>query len=144
MIENGMYTARAIFGSEQYSADSKGELLLAIDMQFEGGEAEGTVMTATLSFSGKAAEYSVKKLRAMGWTGNDVSNLDGIDATPVQVRVFTETFDGKSTQKCDIAIGGGGTFRFKAACDDRQKKAFAAKYRGIAAGIPIDVSKLAF
>lgn len=131
----GTYTARAVKGSEQYTADKGGNLMLGLDMQVEGGDAEGSQMTLTMSFSGKAAEYSIKKLRMLGWTGTDVTDLAGIDANAVPVRVYEEEYDGKTRRKIEI-VYGGGSFKFKDQADERMKKQFAASLKGLAASIP--------
>lgn len=135
MITVGTYKARAVKGSEQYSPDKNGNLLLGLDLQIEGGDFEGASMTVTLSFSGKAGEYSMKKLRMLGWAGTDVTDLAGVDANAVDVRVYDEEFNGTSRRKMEITYGGG-SFKFQNQCDDRQKKAFAQQLRGLAASIP--------
>lgn len=141
MSELGIHKARAIAGSEQFSPDKSGNLLIGIDMQLDDGE----VMTTTLSFSGKAAEHSMRKLRKLGWShADDVTDLMGIDSNEVEVRVFEEDYTNPTTgvssvqQKCEITKSGG--FRFEKQLDDRGKKTFAAQYRGLAKSIPVQTA----
>ena len=131
MSELGIHKARAIAGSEQFSPDANGNLIIGLDMQLDDGQ----TMTVTFPFAGKAPEYSMKKLRMLGWTGDDVTELTGIGANEVDVRVYEETYDGKTQLKCEI-VYGGGAFKFKSQLDDRGKKAFAAQLRGLAKSIP--------
>src|SRR5574343_1586056 len=134
MLECGNYEARAVPGSEQYGTDKSGNMQIAIDMMVETPGYEGETMTVVLSFAGKAPEYSIKRLRMLGWKGNDLDNLIGIDANRVPVRVYDDTYQGKTHRKMDIQTGGG-TFKFQSQIDARQKKAFAAMFRGAAAAI---------
>lgn len=131
MSEIGIHKARAIAGSEQFSPDANGNLIIGLDMLLDDGE----TMTVTFPFAGKAPEYSMKKLRMLGWTGDDVTELTGIGANEVDVRVYEETYNGKTQTKCEIVFGGGG-FKFKNQLDDRGKKAFAAQLRALAKSIP--------
>jgi len=131
MSELGIHKARAVAGSEQFSPDTNGNLIIGLDMLLDDGE----TMTVTFPFAGKAPEYSMKKLRMLGWTGDDVTALTNIDANEVDVRVYEETYEGKTQTKCEIVFGGG-SFKFKNQLDDRGKKAFAAQLRGLAKSIP--------
>lgn len=134
-IENGNYMARAIAGSEQYAPTSNGAPQIAVDMQVEGGDFHGTVMTVTLSFSGNAPEWSIKKLRMLGWRGDNLEDLRGISDNAVPVRVFDNEYNGKTFKKMEINLGGG-SFKFQTTMDARQKKQFASEFKGLAASFP--------
>lgn len=137
----GNYMARAVKGSEQYAPSAGGEPQIAVDFAIEGGEQEGATMTVVFSFSGKAPEYSIKKLRQCGWEGDDLEDLTGIDANAVPVRVFDDTYENRegkrvTRRKMEMAWGGDGKFRFDQQMDPRQKKGFAATFRSLAKSIP--------
>lgn len=138
----GEYMARAIRGTEQYAPSAGGEPQIAIDFAIEGGEHEGASMTIVFSFSGKAPEYSIKKLRACGWQGDNLEDLSGIDALPVAVRVFDDTYtdrrtnETKTRRKMELQWSGDGKFKFEQTMDARQKRGFAAAFAGLAKTIP--------
>lgn len=136
MVAIGTYMARGMKGSEQYAPTKNNEPQLAVDLRIEGGEFDGASMTVTFPFSGKAPEYSIKKLRMMGWQGANLADLTGIDSELVPVRVFDHEYDGKTNRKMEVVYGGGGSFRFSETMDERQKRAFAATFVGLAKSIP--------
>jgi hypothetical protein len=88
--------------------------------------------TVPLYFTEAAAPHSFSRLRACGWTGADLSDLTGIDANEIDVKVFYEVWteakggDNKERLKVEILSGGGGggVFKPKAPTD---LKAFATK-----------------
>lgn len=131
-IPAGTYTVRAIKGSEQYGYAKTGTPQVGIDLEFIGGEHEGVTSTTLLYFSEAAKKYAFERLRALGWTGDDVTDLTGIDTNEVQAVVKYETFDGKERMKVDILTGGGG-MKFEKTMDAAQKRAFGAQLRGDAA-----------
>jgi len=132
MADIGVHKARAVKGSEQSTVDSGGNLMLAVDMcLLDSGEN----VTITLSFAGKAPEYSIKKLRMLGWVGDDIDNLEGIDRNEVEVRIFEDIFEGKPRRKAELVFGGGA-FKFENQLDARQKKSFAAQFKNLAKTIP--------
>ncbi len=127
-IAAGTYRGRAIKGSEQYGQTSNGNDQIVIDLDlFELGEKVSTFLV----FTDKAAQYSLDRLRACGWTGDDLSNLSGIDANEVDVSVKYEMWEGQERMKVQI-LTGGGAVKLKDQLDDKGKKAFAAKYRDLA------------
>src|SRR6185437_8523035 len=117
-----------IAGSEQYGLTKNGHDQIAIDLAFSGIDETGTTF---LPFSEAAAPYSVERLRALGWQGDDLSNLVGIDANEVDVLVKYEMWDGKERMKIDVVTGGGGRVVLKETMDDKAKRAFAAKFKGL-------------
>jgi hypothetical protein len=124
----GIYTARAVKGSEQYGESTNGspELLLQLDIPDIGKR-----LTTVLYFSAAAAPYSIERLRAMGWEGSDLSDLTGIDKKDVSIEITYEPFEGELKMKVQVR-SGGGTFNTKKPVD---AKAFAARV-GAIAGLP--------
>lgn len=124
-IEKGTYRGRAIAGSEQYGTTSKGndQIVLELDL-LDIGERVSTFLV----FSDNSAEFSVDRLRACGWEGEDLSNLQGIDRNEVSVSVWYEEYQGKEQMKVEIATGGGRVV-LDAPMDDKAKRAFGARFR---------------
>ena len=130
-IAAGTYRGQAIKGSEQYGQTKNGNDQIVIDLNLlDIGEKVSTFLV----FTDKAAEYSLDRLRACGWKGDDLSNLDGIDANEVEVEVKYEQYNGETKMKVQI-ITGGGAVKLKDQLDDKGKKAFAAKYRDLAKSV---------
>lgn len=128
-IPAGFYRGRAIKGSEQYGLSSKGndEILLRVQVP-----SLNRSLFVRLSFSDGAAPYSIDKLRACGWTGNDVTKLDGIDANEVDVNIKYEIFENKEQMKVDIYAGGG--IKVDTPMDDKQKRSFGARVAALLKG----------
>jgi hypothetical protein len=128
-IEKGFYKGRAIKGAEQYGTSSKGNDQIVIDLDL--GE-HGQVSTV-LNFSDAAAPYAVQRLRALGWKGDDITNLQGIEINEVDVRVFYETYEGKERMKAEISTGGG-RIKLETPMDPRAKSAFGARMKAFLRG----------
>ncbi len=126
-IQAGSYRGKAIAGSEQYGQTSNGNDQVVLDLELiDIGEKVSTFLV----FSDKSAPYSVERLRALGWRGNDLSDLSGIDENEVDVGVAYEDYQGEQKMKVQILTGGGVVLKNK--LDDKGKRAFAAKYADLA------------
>jgi hypothetical protein len=64
-------------------------------------------VTAALSFHPNAAQYSIQRLRALGCESTDLSNLTGLDAKEVMVKIFYDDYTGTPQLKVEIQTGGG-------------------------------------
>lgn len=120
MINPGQYKAKAVKGSVQVGETEKGTLQIAIDLDLKdstSGQSVG-VMTTFLYFSEGAAPFSWERLRALGWKGNgvdEIDKMDTIDANEVDARVTQpEQYKDPTTgamkngnSKCEILTGGG-------------------------------------
>lgn len=131
MIAESTYRALAVKGSEQYGTTANGHDQIVVDFDLPD---IGEKVSVFLFFSEKAAPYSIKKLRAAGWRGNDLSNLDGLGEQECVVRVSHETYNGEQKMKTDIVVGG--TITLDRPLDDKGKKAFAARFKSLAASAP--------
>lgn len=126
-IDAGTYKGRAIAGSEQYGKTSNGNDQIVLELDIGGG----VTVSTFLYFSDAAAPYAIKRLRACGWTGDDLSSLVGVDANEVDVAVKYEEYKGEQKMKVDIVTGG--TVTLETPLDDKEKRAFAARFKGLAA-----------
>lgn len=110
MDKVGIYKGRAVKGADgswaQYGKRENGnhELLLNVKLEIDGG---ALVRTVPLYFSQAAAPYSLERLRALGWKGENLANLDGIETNEVDVEVTQEQYDGKTRNKYNIMTGAG-------------------------------------
>lgn len=128
MLREGTYGARvSAFEGLTYSANGTPQVAIQFTTD------EGTIST-WLYLSDKAAKYTVEKLRLMGWRGNDVSEIVLDDLTAdVEIVVAHEEYDGEAKAKVKWinAPGGGSGIKPGAPMGDAEKKAFAAKLKGM-------------
>jgi hypothetical protein len=129
-IPGGMYKGRAVFGSEQYGTTSNGNDQIAIDVDVP---ALSRQLTVFLYFSENGAQYAIEKLRACGWAGDDLADLRGVDANEVDVSIKYEPYRGEIKMKVDI-YAGGGRVKLDSPMDEKQKRAFAARMKGVIKG----------
>lgn len=128
MIAEGTYRGIGVKGSEQYGTTTNGndQIVAGFDLPDIGEQ-----VSVFFFFSDKAAPYSIKKLRAAGWTGNDLSNLEGFGDQECTVRISYEMYQGEQKMKTDVVVGG--TVTLTNTLDDKGKKAFGAKFKALAA-----------
>lgn len=127
-IEAGTYRAVAIEGSAQYGTTKNGHDQIVIDMQLPD---IGEQVSVFLVFSDAAAPHSMKRLRLAGWTGDDLTNLEGLGSTECEVVVKYEDWQGQ--QKIKVEILAGGSVVLATTLDEKGKKAFGAKFKKLAA-----------
>jgi hypothetical protein len=125
-IEPGIYRGKAIAGSEQYGETKNHNDQIVLDLQLDTGDTVSTFLV----FSEKAAPWSIKRLRALGWQGDNLADLTGIDSSEVDIEVKYEEYQGEMKMKVQIMVGG--TVTLENQFDDKGKKAFAAKHAALA------------
>jgi len=129
-IQPGIYKGRGIAGSEQYGHTSKGNPQIAIDLATNAGR-----LTTFLYFSDEAAPFSIERLRALGWEGDDLSSLVGIDRHEVDVSVKYDVYQGKQQMKVEIL--SGGRFVMQQQMDDQAKRQFGASFKALASSMRV-------
>jgi hypothetical protein len=134
-ITAGTYRGRGVEGSEQYGATKNGADQVVVDLQLETGE----VVSTFLYFSEAAAPHSVKRLRALGWAGDDLADLRGIGTQDVDVRISYEEFNGKQQMRVEIVTGG--TVTLKDPLDARGKKQFAQRFANLVKSVKAEPPK---
>lgn len=129
-IPAGYYKGRAVEGSEQYGTTENGNEQIALDVEIPSLNRS---FTTFLYFSDAASPYAVERLRACGWRGADISDLSGISKNEIDVGIKYETYKGEPRMKVDIATGGG-RITLEKPMGDKEKRAFAARMKGVLAG----------
>ena len=129
----GVYRARAVKGSEQYTRTGSGNEQIVIELDLlDLGERVSTYLV----FTEKSAPYAIEKLRAMGWTGQDLLDLRGIDSRDIDVEVKYETYKGKDQMRVEVLTSGRGLVA-RDRLDAQGMRAFAAKYAAVAKSAPL-------
>jgi len=88
MIPEGTFKARAV--EAVLGTTSKGGEQVAVQFQILEGEAQGQYITWWGFFTEKTTERTLESLEHCGWTGDDLSNLEGIDRHEVYLVIEHE------------------------------------------------------
>lgn len=107
MDKVGIYKGRARKRSDgtwaQYGERENGNLELILDVAIN----DVGVRSLALYINDKTLEFTVERLRALGWKGDDISNLDGLGDNEVDIEVSIENYQGKDRNRYNIMTGGG-------------------------------------
>lgn len=126
MISPGRYIARA--SDWRFTVSSTGSEQLAVSFQLEAGD----TLTWWGSFSDKALPHTMKALRAMGWRGTDLAELDnhggGLDGQQVELVVEESEYQGRVSPKVRWVNSLGGISTAKGV-DAGGMRAFSARMR---------------
>jgi hypothetical protein len=103
------------------------KVLASQDMPHRVGEE----CTEVLSLSDKAAPYTAENLRRLGWSCNDITELEGLGATVVTGGFYQDSYEGKTREK----IAFFDKKAQKAAVTGKAKKGWASKFKKLAATV---------
>lgn len=82
------------------SSPNKGTPQVAIEFKLLEGPDAGGRITHYAAITEKRLEYTVKELRACGWSGDDLDDLSSVVAgTPVDLVLAEEEYEGKTRTK---------------------------------------------
>ncbi len=128
-MEDGYYTMKGVAGG--LGNAKTGTPQIAVQLVVSQGPAKGESITWFGTFTDNATEYTFAALRTLGWEGDDLTNLAGLDKNEVRVHVKTEEYQGKWNQKAKgiYPLGGLGLAN---PMSERDAKAFAATMKGAA------------
>lgn len=129
LIPEGTYPAKGT-GEYEFGTSDNGNEQVGVSYRITQGEYAGRVQTWYGFFNTpENAQRTVKSLRASGWKGDDVTNLTGITENDVNIVVEVEEFQGKTRNK--VAWVNGAGVAMKNVMNDQQKKALAARMKGL-------------
>lgn len=128
-MNEGRYTMRAVGGA--LGKAKTGTPQIGIELAVTQGEEVGQKIWYYGYFTDAAQEYTFKALRTMGWEGDDLTDLKGIEKNEVTVIVALEEYDGKENLKVKgiFPLGGSGVAN---PMSDAEAKKFAALMKGAA------------
>src|SRR5688500_1276083 len=132
MIKEGTYTAKGVEAKLGFTAAGKEQV--AVRLRLSSGEG----ITYFGYFTEKTTERTLESLRHLGWAGEDLFDLSGIDQNEVEIVVEHEEYETDSGElktsakvRWINAIGGGG-IAMKSTMDVAQAKAFAQRMKATA------------
>lgn len=128
----GIYRGRGVEGSEQHGFAQNGGEQIAVDLYVQISDQETPRLTTVLSFAGNAVQYSIERLKALGWDGSN--ELRGIGRNEVDVEIKYEIPPGKNAEvmKIEIKTNGAGRFAFRKPMSDMEKRGFMTNLSNLA------------
>lgn len=127
MIPIGNYKARGVEAA--LSTTKGGQPQVAVLIEITEGEFAGERRTWFGHFTEKTEEKTLEQLRTLGWSTDDLTDLAGIDANEVSIKVEHETDqDGQERDRIRWINRPGG-LAIKERMDDQAARAFAARMR---------------
>lgn len=133
-IRPGYYKARGVAGTDQFGYASGGGEQISLELDVQLSDQETRRLTTILAFAGKAQEYSIERLKALGWDGSN--SLNGIDRNEVDVEVKYEANPQKPQDPPQMRVEiktNGGRFTFKKPMAEPEKRGFLSNLSKVAA-----------
>jgi len=132
--QEGSFKAKVV--SKDYCRAKSGAEQLAVRFEVVDGPQAGHQITEFLSFSEAALKYTVEKMRTMGWSGIDLADVETLGSNEVEIVVRAEEWEGQSRMRVAfINAVGGASMALKSALNESERKAFAARMRGLIVGL---------
>lgn len=128
-MEDGRYTMRGVAAALGKAAT--GTPQIGVDLVVTQGENAGERIAWYGYFTAGAQEFAFRALRDLGWEGDDLTNLAGIDKNEVTVYVGTEEYKGELKQKVK-AIYPLGVAGIANPLTEAEAKVLAAQLKGAA------------
>ena len=105
-------------------------------------EFEGALIPWIGNFTDRATDRTIDFLRAFGWYGDDLCELEDLDAShaamllpdQVEITVEPEMYDNETRLKVKWVNKPGASFAFKEPLNGQNLKAFASQMRGLLRG----------
>jgi hypothetical protein len=140
MIPVGNYKARGVEAA--LSTTREGKPQVAVLIEITEGEHAGERRTWFGHFTEKTEEKTFEQLRTLGWSTDDLTDLAGIDANEVSIKVEHETDqDGQQRDRIRWINRPGAGLAIKERMDDAAARAFAARMRAKAVASRVDAPK---
>lgn len=125
----GTYNARGV--DAQLGMASTGSEQVAVELEITDEGFAGQRITWFGYFTEQTQQRTFESLRLLGWEGDDLSDLRGIDRNPVRVVLENDTYDNKTRLKVRWINGPGG-IALKTPLTGDQARAFAARMKAAA------------
>lgn len=128
MIPVGNYKARGVEAA--LSTTKAGQPQVAVLVEIIEGEFAGERRTWFGHFTEKTEDKTLEQLRTLGWSTDDLTDLTGIDANEVSIKVDHEPDqNGGERDRIRWINRPGSGLAIKERMDDQAARAFAARMR---------------
>lgn len=95
LIPEGEYMARGAKPHGELGETAKGSAYVRVVLRIMEGEYEGRLLTKDFYFTEKTWERSLQGLKLMGWQGDDISQVDGLDQRDVSITIEQKLQTGR-------------------------------------------------
>lgn len=134
MIPMGTWRARATEGALGFTQNGSEQVAVALVMEpDQRDDVDGLTITWYGYFTEKTEDSTLKALRTLGWSTDDISDLSGITDNIVEVVIVHEE-DQDGTERARVrwinAPGGRGGVAMKDRMDESAARSFAERMRG--------------
>lgn len=145
MIAEGYYTGRGIKGQLAESGDKRTPKVEVLVEIADDGEHQGARLRWDGWLTDAAAPRTLESLRHLGWQGEMLTDLAGIDANLVQLKIVHEEYEDKQTgeikKSARVAfinrLGGGAALSGdENRLEGKAAASLALRFRALARGIP--------
>ena len=126
-MQEGRFKARACSWGLGYTSTGKEQV--AVELKLTEEVFTGERITWYGYFTEGTQERTFESLRALGWEGDDLSNLTGLDKNEVSIVVQGEEYQGRTSLKVKFINPLGG-LALKETMTPDQAKAFARRMKG--------------
>jgi hypothetical protein len=132
-IPEGTYRARGVPGSIQLGTTDNGNPQVAASFELLDETHAGKSVPWYGYFTDKTQKRTLEALRIAGWSNDDLDNIEGFGDTEVDIVVEHNEWEGKVRARVAwVNRPGSGGLALKTPMNDGQRKAFAAKMKGLA------------
>lgn len=128
-IQDGTYRARAVGAALGETKGGKEQVAVEFELLTDD-LTPGQRITWFGYFTEKTTARTIESLRICGWTGSDLTDLEGIGANEVELVVENEEWEGKTRAKVQWVNKAGGGLSLAAPLSADKAKAFAARMKG--------------
>src|SRR5258708_6614487 len=94
----GKYRARAIDAQLGETKTGKEQVIVRFELLEDGFEGKAITWFGVFA-TDKMSRRNLEGLRACGWRGNDINNLDGVGDCDVEIEVEHDTWQGKTSAR---------------------------------------------
>lgn len=130
MISAGTFKARGVEAALDRAGT--GTEQIGVMLSITEGEHAGESITWYGFFTEATAERTIKALRLLGWQGDDLTDLTGIDVNEVSIVIEHEE-DNKGKVHARVKwINGPGSLAMKETLDPKDARSLSARMKGMA------------
>jgi hypothetical protein len=140
-VAEGTFRARAVGGGLAESKGGNPQAVVEFALLDEGWV--GTRITWYGAFTEKTEKWTIEGLRNAGWSGDDLSNLEGLGSRECEIVVQHEPREDGTGVRAKVRwVNAGGPRALKAPMKADAAKAFAAKMKGKVVAITKSMGQL--
>lgn len=121
-------TVQALSAEPGHTKGGKEQYIVRLKVVAGAAEHIGRELTEYMSLSGKAAGFTAKKLKALGWKGLSPTDMTGIGDVRAEAGIYMDTWEGRTSEKISV-------FEPRAGLDEAAKKTFGASFKAEIAGM---------